>query len=63
MVRKNIYKEIIMTIEQKIEKERANVELMLLKKVKKQIKDNVTPSEVLHTIHAFTSIKHIPRHK
>ena len=52
-----------MTIEQKIEKERANVELMLLKKVKKQIKDNVPPSEVLETIHAFTSIKHIPRHK
>lgn len=52
-----------MTIEQKIEKERANVELILLKKVKKQIKDNVPPYEVLETVHAFTSIKHIPRHK
>ena len=52
-----------MTIEQKIEKERANVELALLKKVKKQIKDNVPPYEVLETIHAFTSIKHIPRYK
>ena len=52
-----------MTIEQKIEKERANVELALLKKVKKQIKDNVPPFEVLETVNAFTSIKHIPRHK
>lgn len=52
-----------MTIEQKIEKERANVELALLKKVKKQIKDNVPSFEVLETVHAFTSIKHIPRHK
>ena len=52
-----------MTIEQKIEKERANVELALLKKVKKQIKDNVPSFEVLETVNAFTSIKHIPRHK
>lgn len=52
-----------MTIEQKIEKERANVELALLKKVKKQIKDNVPPCEVLATVNAFTTIKNIPRNK
>ena len=52
-----------MTIEQKIEKERANVELAILKKVKKQIKDNVSPSEILETANAFTIIKHTPRNK
>ena len=48
-----------MTIEQKIENEKSSLELALLKKAKKQIKDNAPSEEVFETVKVFSMLRHV----
>ena len=59
MVWEDFYKEVIMTIEQKIENEKSALELALLKKAKKQIKDNAPSEEVFETVKVFSMLRHV----